>query len=97
MIKKYTMKPVQVHASQWDGANIKEMERLLDKTNFICSVMRAGNVATLIIAKPSEFKAFKADLGSYLIRHPSGKFEIIPEKDFTERFLEIKIETEKNK
>ena len=54
MIKKYSMKPVQVYASQWDGANIKEMERLLDKTNFICSVMRAGNVATLIIAKPSE-------------------------------------------
>ena len=38
MIKKYAMKPVQVHASQWDGANIKEMERLLDKTSFICPV-----------------------------------------------------------
>lgn len=97
MIKKYTMKPVQVHASQWDGANIKEMERLLDKTSFICSVMRAGNVATLIIAKPSEFKAYKADLGSYLIRYASGKFEIIPEKDFLERFLEMKVEIEKNK
>ena len=75
MIKKYSMKPVQVYASQWDGANIKEMERLLDKTNFICSVMRAGNVATLIIGSlPSS--RFKADLGSYLIRYPSGKFEI---------------------
>ncbi|HOE76032.1 MAG TPA: hypothetical protein PLM50_04235 [Rectinema sp.] len=97
MIKKYSMKPVQVYASQWDGANIKEMERLLDKTSFICSVMRAGNVATLIIAKPSEFKAYKADLGSYLIRYPSGKFEIIPEKDFPERFLEMKTEPKKNK
>lgn len=97
MIKKYVMKPVKAYASQWDGANIKEMERLLDKTGYLCSVMRAGNVATLIIAKPYEFKALKVDLGSYLMRHSSGKFEIIPEKEFEEKCSEIKTEDKPKK
>jgi hypothetical protein len=97
MINKYVSKPLQAHASQWDGANIKEMERLLDKTGYTCAIMRAGNVATLIITKPNDFKAVRCVLGSYLIRHPNGKFDILAEKDFEERYEIVKPSKETKK
>ena len=97
MINKYVSKPLQAHASQWDGANIKEMERLLDKTGYACAIMRAGNVATLIITKPNDFKAVRCVLGSYLIRHSNGKFDILAEKDFEERYEIVKPSKEAKK
>lgn len=97
MIDRYVMKPVQAHASQWDGANIKEMQRLLEKTGYDCSIMRAGNVATLIIAKPSAFKALRAELGSYLVRYANCNFEVVSEKDFEDKFAKVKIADTKKK
>lgn len=88
MIKKYISKPYPVHAVQWDGANEVEIDRILKGTNYVFSVTRGGNVATLIISKGPTVHVLRAVLGTVLVRHNDMKLDILTEAEFNERYEE---------
>lgn len=97
MIKKYRCNPLPVHASQWDGANITDMNKLVYGTGYVCSIMRAGNVATLILSNGPTVRVLRAMLGCYLIRHNDLSLEILTEKQFDEKYTQITLKNQDKK
>jgi hypothetical protein len=88
MIKKYFSKPEPVHAVEFDGANEKEIARLLLNTGYTMGISRTGNVASLTICKGIQVVIQRAMMGDIIIRYQNGKVRVAKPDEFLADFTE---------